>query len=84
MLALCLWVLVLVASFFGGSFPPACYLRVSLSPTSFFLLCRCGLVVLELVLLCGPGFESFALVQLVVLSSFFIIYLYFQIGPRLT
>ena len=30
-------------------------------PTSCFLLCRCGQVVLELVLLCVKGFEAFLL-----------------------
>ena len=48
-------------SFFAGSFPPAGYLRVSLSPTSCLLLCRCGQVVLELVLPCIQGFEAFLL-----------------------
>ena len=69
-LCVCLWFLVLVGSFFGVSFPPAGYLRVSLSPTSCLLLCRCGLVVLELVLPCLQVFKAFslALVQLFVLT----------------
>ena len=33
-LCVCLWFLILVGSFFGGSLPSAGYLRVSLSPTS--------------------------------------------------
>ena len=62
MLALCVsFVLVVVGSFFGGSFPPAGYLRVSVSPTSCFVLCRCGQVVLDLVLPCVQGFEAFLL-----------------------
>ena len=52
------WFLVLVETFFVGSFPPAGYLRASLSPTSCFLLCRCGQVVLVLVLLCVQRFEA--------------------------
>ena len=84
-LSVCLWVLFVVGSFFGGSFPQAGYLRVSLSPTSCFLLCRCGQVLLEMVLPCGR-FGSFplALVLLFVLSNFFTIYLYFQVSPGLT
>ena len=62
MLALCMcWVLVVVGSFFDGSFPPAGYLRVSLSLTCCFLWCRCGQVVLELVLQFVEGFEAFLL-----------------------
>ena len=61
LLCVCLWFLVLVGSFFGGSFPPAGYLRVSLSPTSCILLCRCWLVVLDLVLPFVQGFEAFLL-----------------------
>ena len=62
MLAVCMsLVLVVVGSFLGGSFPPADFLRVSLFPTSCFLLCRCGQVVLELVLPCLQGFEAFLL-----------------------
>ena len=65
MLALCMsLVLVLFGSVFVGSFPSAGYVRVSLSPTSCFLLCRCGQVVLELVLLCVQGFEAFLLLLL--------------------
>ena len=45
----------------GGSFPPAAYVRVCVSPTSCFLLCRCGQVVLELVLSYVQGFEAFLL-----------------------
>ena len=86
MLVLCVsLVFVLVGSFFGGSFPPAVYLRISVSPTSCFLLRRCGQVVLELVLPFVKGFEALSsLVQLFVLSNFFTIYLYFQIGPGLS
>ena len=62
-------------SFFGGSFPPVGYLRVSLSPTSCFILWRCGQVELELVLLCGQGCEAFALLSFsclfLVISSLF-------------
>ena len=49
----------LLGLLFGGCFPPAGYLRVSESPTSCFLFCRCGQVVLELVLLCVKGFVAF-------------------------
>ena len=77
MLALCVsFVLVVVGSFFGGSFSPAVYQRVSLSPTSCLLLCRCGQVVLELVLPCVQGFEAFLLLLFsclfLVISSLFI------------
>ena len=71
----CLWFLVVVGSFFGGSFPAAGYVRVSLSPTSCFLLCRCGQVVLELFLPCVQGFEAFLLLLFsclfLVISSLF-------------
>ena len=60
-LCVCLWLLVLVGSFVGRSFPPAGYLRVSLSPTSSLLFCGCEQVVLELVLPCLQGFEAFLL-----------------------
>ena len=74
-LSVCLLFLVLVGSFFGGSFPPAGYLRVSLSPTSCLLFCRCGQVVLELVLLCVQGFDGFLLLLFsclfLVISSLF-------------
>ena len=79
--------MVLVGSFFGGSFPTAGYLMVSLSPTSCLLLCRCGQVVLELVLssvFTRFGGFSLALVQLFLLRNFFTIYLCFQIGSGLT
>ena len=72
-LCVCLWFLVLVGSFFGGSFPPAGYLRVSLSPTSCLLLCRCGQVVLELVLLCVQGFEAFLLLLFSCLSHYLVV-----------
>ena len=74
-LCVCLWFMVLVVSFFGGSFPPAGYLRVSLSPTSCFLLCMWEQVVLELVLPCVQGFEAFLLLLFtclfLVISSLF-------------
>ena len=74
-LYICLWFFVLVASFFGESFPPAGYLRVNLSPTSFFVLCRCGEVVLELVLPCVEGLKGFLLLLFshlfLVISSLF-------------
>ena len=74
-LCVCLWFLVVFGSFFGGCFPPAGYLRVILSPSSCFLLCRCGKVVLELVLLCVQGFEAFLLLLFsclfLVISSLF-------------
>ena len=34
----------LLGLLFGGCFPPAGYLRVSLSPTSCFMMCSCGTV----------------------------------------
>ena len=75
-LCVCLWHLVHVGSFFGGSFPPAVFLRVSLSPTSCFLLCRCGQGVLKLLLPCVHVFEAFLLVLFsclfLVISSLFV------------
>ena len=72
MLTLCMSLgLVLFGSFFGGSFPPAGYVMVSLSPTSCFLLCRCGQVVLQLVLPCLQGFEAFLLLLFSYLFSLF-------------
>ena len=76
MLALCMsLVFGSFGCFFGGSFPPAGYLRVSLSPTSCFVSCRCGKVVLELVLLYVQGFEAFLLLLFsclfLVISSLF-------------
>ena len=71
-LCVCLCFLVLVGSFFGGSFPPAGYLRVSLSPTSCLLLCRCGHILLELVLPYVQGFEAFLLLLFSCLFSQFI------------
>ena len=73
--SVCLCFLFLFETFFGWTFPPAGYLKVSLSPTSCFLLCRCGQVVLELVLLYVQSFETFLLVLfcglfLVILSLF--------------
>ena len=59
--SVCLWFFTVIGSFFGGSFPPAGYLSVSLSSTSYFVLCNCGQVVLELVLLCVQGFKAFLL-----------------------
>ena len=73
-LCVCLWFLVVVGSFFGGSFPLAVYLRVSLSPTSCLLLCRCGQVVLEFVLLCVPGFEAFLCSCSVVCSDYLVVF----------
>ena len=35
------WVLIVVGSFFGGSFHPAVWLRVTLPTTSCVVLCRC-------------------------------------------
>ena len=74
-LCVCLWFLVPVETFFGGSFPAGGYLRVSLFPASCFLLCSCGQVVLELVLLYVQGFEVFLLLLFtclfLVISSLF-------------
>ena len=76
--------MVLVGSFFSGSFPPAGYLRVSLSPTSCLLLSKCGQVVLELVLLCVQGFEAFLLLffscLFLVISSLFICIFKYVLG----
>ena len=76
MLALCMSLVFGSCWVFGGSFPPAGYLRVSLSPTSCFLLCRCGQVVLELVLPCVQVYEAFLLLLFrclfLVISSLFI------------
>ena len=63
--------LVLVGSLFGVSFPPAGYLRVSLSPTSCLVLCMCGQAVLELVLPCLLGFEALLLLLFNYLFSLF-------------
>ena len=68
LLCVCLCFLVAFETFFGGFFPPAGYVRVSLSRTSFLLLCRCGQVVLKLVLPCVLGFETFLLLLVVVCS----------------
>ena len=56
---------------------PTSWLSESLSvPTSCFLLCRSGQVVLELVLLCLQGFEAFLLISFsflfLVISSLFV------------
>ena len=85
MLAVCMsLVLVLVGSFFGGSFPPSGYLRVCLSPTSCLLLCRCGQVVLELLPLCIQGVEAFLLLffscLFLVISSLFICIFKYVLG----
>ena len=78
-LCVCLWFLVLFGSFFGGSFPPAGYLRVSLSPTSCLLLCRCGQVLLELVLPCVQVFEAFLFSCSVVCSHY--LFVFFPLPP---
>ena len=82
-LCVCLWVLIVVVSFFGGSFPPAGQLRVSPSTTSFFLLCRmCTGCVEAGSSVCMRFWGiSLALVHLCVLGNFSIIWLYYQCGP---
>ena len=56
-LCVCLWFLVVVGCFFGGSFP----LSLGQSgPHILFSLCMCGQVVLELVLLGVQGFAAFS------------------------
>ena len=74
--SVCVWFGVLVRSFFGVSFPTGGYLKVSLSPTSCFLLCSYEQVVLELFLLYVQVFEAFLLVLFsclfLVISSLFV------------
>ena len=80
-LCVCLWFLVVVGSFFGGSFPPGGYLRVSLSPPLVFCCAGVGR-------LCWSWFFSvykvLRLFSCLVHLFVFTIYLYFQIGPGLT
>ena len=75
--------MVVVGSFFGGSFPPAGYQSV---PHLLFSVVQVweGCVGAGSSMCTRFSGFSLALVRLFVLNNFLTIYLYFQIGPGLT